>query len=231
MALAGCAYAFAKQLDECIHPGLDLHFGSLVDAGPRIQKRNAVGLQESVHESIEKKDRHIHIEIGTQLATSDTRFDHRFQIFSRKEMDLLEEFCPEREFFLEDHFEVNLVYARMPADEADARMEALAYALEEVRLRGFLLDFSQRMPDEIDCVFEYDLEEAFFRAEVLEDGSLGYAELLDHAVDARLAEALMGELIDRCIEDSLLLVVFELLKGFPWNHDPSGPHIMTRWSL
>jgi len=69
-----------------------------------------------------------------------------------------------------------------------------------------------------DGMIEHHMEEPLLGPEVLKDGTLGNAQLLHHPVDAGLPKTVAGEFIHGGVENSLLLVAFEVLVSLARNH-------------
>jgi hypothetical protein len=133
-------------------------------------------------------------------------------------MHLLQELGSQREIFLENHFEVNTIDPWMAFYEACPGQSAFFYTCKEVGIRGFALYLPERLPDQIDGKVEDNLEESFLTAEVLEKRTFCYPYVLDHAVDARLAKPVLGELVDGGIQDLVLLGFIKVIEPIAWKH-------------
>ncbi len=80
------------------------------------------------------------------------------------------------------------------------------------------LTWRRALSDQFHGVMEDDLKEPFLGPEVLKNRTLRNSQPLHHPVDTGLAKTVAGEFIDRGLENSFLLLVFEVLESLAKNH-------------
>ena len=175
-------------------------------------------MQEPVQQRIQHEDGHVDIRVRPEVPPGNPGLYYRTQVFGRKKVHLLQKLGPKREFFLENHLEVDSINPGVALDKADSRQRALFYSFEKIRTGGLSFYLSQRLPDKIHRIVENDMEKTFLTSEVLKKRALGYADPLHHAIHARLPEPVARELVCGRIENFALLGFVKFVESRARQH-------------
>src|SRR5208337_951619 len=127
------AHPDSKQPYEFIYLALQFGPRRLVYMRTRIEKGNAVSLQETVEQGVQHENGHVDVRVRPEVPPGNPGLYYRTQVFGRKKVYLLQKLGPKREFFLENHLEVDSINPGVALDKADSRQRAFFYSFEKIR--------------------------------------------------------------------------------------------------